>query len=193
MRVKGRTLRRMILGMKPPAPRPWCLSLSIATGRTGNRCRSREWQVEVPILQVEVRLTPDWDSEISQVRFDVRKTRYFSWLIPQSPELTFAGLVGDGQVDTRSLLREFLEQHRLEPLAHQCAQVAMHHPRLRSEGRVGLAPSLLMGDAVGQVKITTVGGTVTGLWAAKAATRALLNGRTYMREMGVCVQGDEPR
>ena len=137
----------------------------------------------VPILQAEVRLPPDWDPEVTQVWFDVGKTRFFFWLIPESPEVGVAGLVGDAHVDTRALLRDFLEHHRLEPLAYQGAQVAMHHPNLRPEGRVGGAPVLLVGDAAGQVKVTTVGGTVTGLWGAQAAARALLNGSSYSREL----------
>lgn len=40
-----------------------------------------------------------------------------------------------------------------------------------------------MGDAAGQVKVTPVGGTVTGLWAAKAAARALLDGSVRTSEL----------
>lgn len=138
---------------------------------------------KVPIVQAEVRLPPDWNPEVTKVWFDVRKTRFFFWLIPESPDVGVAGLVGDDNGSTRALLEEFLEQHRLEPLAYQAAQVAMHHPRLRPEGRVGSAPVLLVGDAAGQVKVTTVGGTVTGLWGAQAAARCLLNGTSYRREL----------
>lgn len=137
----------------------------------------------VPILQAEVRLPADWDPEVSQVWFDVRKTRFFYWLIPESPEVGVVGLVGDAHSDMRGLLREFLEYYDLEPLAYQGAQVAMHHPRRRVQGNIGGAPVFLVGDAAGQVKVTTVGGTVTGLWAAKAATAALLNGSSYAREL----------
>jgi flavin-dependent dehydrogenase len=38
---------------------------------------------------------------------------------------------------------------------------------------------LLVGDAAGQVKVTTVGGTVSGLWGAEAAVESLLSGRPY--------------
>ena len=137
----------------------------------------------VPILQAEVRLPADWDPEVSQVWFDVRRTRFFYWLIPESPEVGVVGLVGDAHSDMRGLLREFLEHHKLDPLAYQGAQVAMHHPRRRVQGNVGGAPVLLVGDAAGQVKVTTVGGSVTGLWGAKAATTALLNGSSYAREL----------
>lgn len=138
---------------------------------------------KVPIVQAEVHLPPGWDPEVTKVWFDVGKTRFFYWLIPESKEVGVAGLVGEAHTDTRALLQEFLEEHGLEPLAYQAAQVAMHHPRLRLEGRVGRAPVLLVGDAAGQVKVTTVGGTVTGLWGAQAAARALLHGTSYSHEL----------
>jgi flavin-dependent dehydrogenase len=40
-----------------------------------------------------------------------------------------------------------------------------------------------MGDAAGQVKVTTVGGMVTGMRGAAAAARALLNGTSYRNEL----------
>jgi flavin-dependent dehydrogenase len=39
---------------------------------------------------------------------------------------------------------------------------------------------LLVGDAAGQVKVTTVGGTVTGLWGAQAAAEAVQSGEDYL-------------
>ncbi|MBC7224236.1 MAG: hypothetical protein H5T59_08190, partial [Anaerolineae bacterium] len=66
---------------------------------------------------------------------------------------------------------------------YQGGQVALHHPRLRPWGRVGVARVLLVGDAAGHVKVTTVGGTVTGLWGAQAAAQALLRGVPYRRTL----------
>ena len=42
---------------------------------------------------------------------------------------------------------------------------------------------MLIGDAAGQVKVTTVGGSVTGFWGAQAAVDAVLNGKTYAEEL----------
>jgi flavin-dependent dehydrogenase len=137
----------------------------------------------VPILQAEVRLPPGWDPTVTQVWFNADETRFFYWLIPESAERAVAGLVGDGRAETRTLLQRFLARHSLQPVAYQGALVALHHPQLRPWGRVGSAPVLLVGDAAGQVKNTTVGGTVTGLWGAAAAVRALLQGTPYAREL----------
>ncbi len=137
----------------------------------------------VPILQAEVRLPPGWDPAVTQVWFDALETRFFYWLIPESADRGVVGLVGDHRSEIRALLQRFLDRYGFQPLAYQGAQVAMHHPGLRPWGQVGSARVLLVGDAAGHVKVTTVGGTVSGLWGAAAAARALLRGTSYACEL----------
>jgi flavin-dependent dehydrogenase len=137
----------------------------------------------VPILQAEIELPPNWDPSLTRVWFDTTETRFFYWLIPESSTHAVVGLVGDDRAQTRALLRAFLERHGFQPLAYQGAQVAMYHPRLRTEARVGSARVLLVGDAAGQVKVTTVGGSVSGIWGAAAASQALLRGTSYSHEL----------
>jgi geranylgeranyl reductase len=146
----------------------------------------------VPILQAEVALPPSWNPDAAKVWFDADETRYFYWLVPESADRGVIGLVGEDQGGTRALLLRFLARHGFEPLAFQGAQVAMHQPGLRPWGRVGSAPVLLVGDAAGQVKVTTVGGSVTGFWGAQAAAQFLLgqpgaaaNLRALKRELDV--------
>ncbi len=133
----------------------------------------------VPILQAEVPLPTGWDPGRVQVWFDRRETRFFYWLIPESEEQGVLGLVADENDDIRALLVRFLRRQGLEPTAFQGARVAMHHPQLRPWGRVGRAPVYLVGDAAGQVKVTTVGGSVTGFLGARAAAEAILHQRPY--------------
>ncbi len=133
----------------------------------------------VPILQAEVALPAGWDPQRVQVWFDRGDTRFFYWLIPESEERGVVGLVADPNSDIKGLLLRFLKRHRMTPLAFQGARVAMHHPRLRPWGRVGAAPVYLVGDAAGQVKVTTVGGSVTGFMGAKAAAEAIIHNRPY--------------
>lgn len=137
----------------------------------------------VPIVQAEVRLPAGWDPAVTQVWFDAEETRFFYWLIPESTTRGVVGLVANRRREARPLLQRFLSRHRLEPLAYQASQVAMYDPRLRPWTRVGSAPVLLIGDAAGQVKVTTVGGTVSGLWGAAAAVSALLHGTSYDAEL----------
>jgi len=137
----------------------------------------------VPILQAEVDLPDDWDPNVTKVWFDPATTRYFYWLIPESHRRGVAGLIGEHHNGLRSLLDSFLAKQRLRAYAYQGAQVALHHPKLKPWGMVGGVPVLLVGDAAGQVKVTTVGGTVTGFAGAKAAANSILNGTPYRREL----------
>ncbi len=135
----------------------------------------------VPILQAEIKLPADWDVAVTKVWFDTEETKYFYWLIPESEERAVVGLVADHKEGARFLLSRFLEKQGWQPLAYQGAQVAMHHPSLRPWGRVGGAPVYLVGDAAGQVKVTTVGGSVSGLWGAQAAVQALVQDIPYRK------------
>ncbi len=137
----------------------------------------------VPIIQAEIELPPQWDPGVTKVWFDVNETRFFYWLIPESPERGVLGLVGEFASEPRRLLDRFLDRMGVRALHYQGAQVAMHHPSLRPWGRVGSVPVYLVGDAAGQVKVTTVGGTVTGLWGAYAAANAIIKGTSYAREV----------
>lgn len=133
----------------------------------------------VPILQAEIDLPSGWDPKRVQVWFDRSDTRFFYWLIPESERRGVLGLVADSDDDIRALLVRFLRKRNIEPLTFQGARVAMHDPRLRPWGRVGSAPVYLVGDAAGQVKVTTVGGSVTGFVGAQAAAEALITGIPY--------------
>ncbi len=136
-----------------------------------------------PILHAEINLPHHWDPNETKVWFDTKDSRYFYWLVPESTEHGVVGLVGDGRAKTRELMEKFLDHHGMRATGWQGARVAMHHPRLKPWGRVGSTPVLLIGEAAGQVKVTTVGGTVTGLWGAAAAAESLLKGTSYASEL----------
>jgi flavin-dependent dehydrogenase len=133
----------------------------------------------VPIIQAEVALPSGWDPNVTRVWFDAESTRFFYWLIPESATHGVAGLIGDDSHTIKTLLGRFLAQHNLQPLAYQASRVAMYRPGLKPWTHVGPAPVLLIGDAAGQVKVTTVGGSVTGFWGAEAAASSLLRGTPY--------------
>ena len=137
----------------------------------------------VPIVQAEVTLPSGWDPDVTQVWFDADDTNFFYWLIPESSVRGVVGLVGSDGTQTQRLLARFLGHHRLKAEAYQGAKVALHHPRLRPWGRIGELPILMVGDAAGQVKVTTVGGTVTGIEGANAAARAILKRTSYRHEL----------
>ena len=137
----------------------------------------------VPIVQAEVDLPVGWDPDVTKVWFDVEGTRFFYWLIPESSTRGVAGLVGDDGAQIRYQLAAFLNRHEMKPELYQGAKVCMHAWRFRPWGAVGRVPILMVGDAAGQVKVTTVGGTVTGIAGAEGAVRSLLNGSSYGTEL----------
>ena len=137
----------------------------------------------VPLMQAEIVLPENWDPAVTKVWFDIDETRFFYWLIPESDEQAVVGLIANERSDARKVLDRFLEKYNFEPLAYQAGQAAMHTPGLKPWGKVGDLPVMLIGDAAGQVKVTTVGGSVTGFWGAQAAVDAVLNGKTYAEEL----------
>lgn len=128
----------------------------------------------IPLLQARVNL-PSWaHPEHSIVWFDPTTTPYFYWLIPDSPQSGVVGLAADPGQPIRRLLDRFLAELDLEPLEYQAGQAAAYRPGLSFRTVRQGRQILRVGDAGGQVKITTVGGTVTGLWGAMAAVNAVL-------------------
>lgn len=137
----------------------------------------------VPVLQAKVRLPAGYDPDVTKVWFRPGRTRFFYWLIPDSTSTGVAGLVTDRAAGSRQLLDEFLDEHGYTPLSYQGAMIPLYASGRRVERRVGEARVLLVGDAAGHVKVTTVGGLVSGLSGANAAARALIAGTSYRSEL----------
>lgn len=137
----------------------------------------------VPLVQAEIELPKDWDSTLTQVWFDTDETRYFFWLIPESIDRGVVGLIGDPHARVNDTLNNFIARHGFKPMGFQAGTVAMYRPGQRIATRIGSAPILLVGDAAGHVKVTTVGGTVSGILGGGAAVRSILNGTRYEQEL----------
>jgi len=135
----------------------------------------------VPLLQVEIDLLSNWDPGVTKVWFDIGDTPYFYWLIPYSETKAVVGLITQPGANIRVLLDRFLAENNYLPLAYQSGKAALYSPGNRIESRVGDLKILLVGDAAGQVKVTTVGGTVTGLSGGQAAARAILDEVPYRK------------
>ncbi len=137
----------------------------------------------VSIWQARVELPPGSDPHTVEVWFQRRDTRFFYWLIPDSPHTGVLGLVAEDHAQAKSGLESFLSRHNLEPLEYQLALVPLHARGLRLWSKLGRAPVYLVGDAAAQVKVTTVGGVVSGLRAARAAARAIARRTPYQAEL----------
>ena len=148
-------------------------------------------QETVPLVQAIVDLPKDMAVDTVRVWFVPDDTPYFYWLIPDSPTRGVLGLIGENGQETRKLLERFLEKRRLDAVSFQGARIPVYKKWVPAERRVGQSKVYLVGDAAGQVKVTTVGGIVTGFRGALGVAEAILNGgdspelRRLRRELDV--------
>ncbi len=149
-----------------------------ADGAMSKVAQSAGWprQETVPLIQAIVRLPEGFPANTVRVWFIPEDTPYFYWLIPESPTRGALGLIGEDGQETRRCLEEFLERRRFTPLSFQGARIPVYTGWVPVTRQVGPGQVYLVGDAAGQVKVTTVGGIVTGFRGALGVTEAILNG-----------------
>jgi len=149
-----------------------------ADGAFSKVARSAGWptQPTVPLLQAVVELPKDMPSDVTRVWFIPEETPYFYWLIPYSPTHGTLGLIGEEGHEIGGCLERFLEKKGLEPIEFQNAQVTKYTRWIPNHRKIGESHVYLVGDAAGHVKVSTMGGIVTGLWGALGAAEAILNG-----------------
>jgi len=160
-------------------------------GASSRVARAAGWPAldTVPLVQAIVRLPKDMPPDTARVWFVPQETPYFYWLIPESPARGALGLIGETGIETRNLLEQFLERRKLDPIEFQGARIPVYTGWVPVKRQVGAGSVYLVGDAAGQVKVTTVGGIVTGFRGALGVAEAILNGgssrelRTLRREL----------
>jgi len=130
----------------------------------------------VPLVQAIVPLPKDMARDTVRVWFVPHDTPYFYWLIPESDTRGALGLIGESGADMRGLLEGFLEKRGLEPIEFQGARIPAYTGWVPVQRRVGSSWVYLVGDAAGQVKVSTVGGIVTGFRGALGVVEAILGG-----------------
>ncbi len=162
------------------------LHVDTVVGADGARSRVAQaagWpaQKTVPLVQATVRLPQDMNPDTTRVWFIPDDTPYFYWLIPDSPNRGVVGLIGEDGQRTRQSLDRFLEKHELDPLEYQAARIPVYSKWIPVQRRLGSSDVYLVGDAAGHVKVTTVGGIVTGFRGAHGVVEAILNGRPGRR------------
>jgi flavin-dependent dehydrogenase len=111
-----------------------------------------------------------------RVWFVPQDTPYFYWLIPESPTRGALGVIGETGANTRRCLEQFLEKRHFDPVEFQGARIPVYSRWIPVKRRVGAGSVYLVGDAAGQVKVSTVGGIVTGLRGALGVAQAILTG-----------------
>lgn len=131
--------------------------------------------VTVPLVQAIVPLPKDMSPDTVRVWFVPNDTPYFYWLIPESAERGALGIIGETGSEARKDLDAFLVKRKLEPSAFQGARIPVYKRWVPVEKKFGSARVFVVGDAAAQVKVSTVGGIVTGLRGAAGVAEAILN------------------
>jgi len=163
-----------------------------ADGAASRVARASGWPpVETaPLVQAIVRLPKDCAPDTTRVWFVPDDTPYFYWLIPESADRAAVGVIGEHGRDTKRCFERFLEKKGLNPLEWQGARIPVYRRWVPVRRQIGNGDVYLVGDAAAQVKVSTVGGIVTGFRGALGVAQALLeNGksrelRRLRRELG---------
>jgi digeranylgeranylglycerophospholipid reductase len=147
-----------------------------ADGASSRVARASGWPpIEtVPLMQAIVRLPKDCPPDTTRVWFVPDDTPYFYWLVPESPERAALGIIGEDGRDTKRCIERFLQKKNMEPLEWQGARIPVYKKWIPVRRRVGNGEVFLVGDAAAQVKVSTVGGIVTGFRGALAVAEAIL-------------------
>src|SRR5256714_60260 len=150
-----------------------------ADGATSRVARTAGWPAieTVPLVQAIVRLPKDFPLDTTRVWFVPDDTPYFYWLIPESAERGALGVIGEDGHDTARRLERFLEKKQMEPLEWQGARIPVYRRWTPVRRRIGRGDVYLVGDAAGQVKVSTVGGVVTGFRGALGVAESILGRR----------------
>jgi flavin-dependent dehydrogenase len=163
-----------------------------ADGAASRVARASGWPPvqTVPLVQAIVHLPKDCPPDTTRVWFVPDDTPYFYWLIPESAERGALGVIGEHGRDTKQCFERFLEKKKLEPLEWQGARIPVYRGWVPVRRQIGNGEVYLVGDAAAQVKVSTVGGIVTGFRGALGVAQAILkNGQSrelagLRRELG---------
>ena len=190
----GRKLRCSFLCNGDEDLKEWSAHTLVGADGTFSRvARAGGWeeQTTVPLLQTVVELPEDLPPDTTRVWFLPDETSYFFWLIPHSPTHGVLGLIAEDANRGRIALERFLKRKGIVSTALQSALTPFYTRWVPVRRKKGGNDVYLVGDAAGHVKVTTVGGVVTGLRGAKGVADAILNGghsaefRSLRRELNI--------
>lgn len=155
------------------------LTSSVVVGADGTNsrvARAAGWpsQATVPLVQAIIERPADVPVDTSRVWFRPEDTPYFYWLIPESDSKAALGVIGEIGADTRRHLDHFLDEKGYRAIEYQGARIPAYERWTPVQKTIGTGAVYLVGDAAGQVKVSTVGGLVTGLRGARAVADSIL-------------------
>ena len=157
-----------------------------ADGAASRVARAAGWPAveTVPLVQAVVKLPRDCPADTTRVWFVPDDTPYFYWMIPESTERAAVGVIGEHGRSTKRCFDRFLQKKGFQPLEWQGARIPVYKRWVPIQRTVGGGEVYLVGDAAAQVKVSTVGGIVTGFRGARGVADAILeNGRGELRAL----------
>lgn len=149
-----------------------------ADGAFSATARAAGWprQPVVSLVQAIVDLPSGMDPTTTRVWFRPDESAYFYWLIPESETTAALGLIGNHRAPTAGHLDRFVKDLGLSPRGYQAAMIPAYRRWIPVHRKVGDGDVYLVGDAAGHVKVSTVGGIVTGLRGAEGVAAGILKG-----------------
>ncbi len=150
-----------------------------ADGAFSQVARQAGWPplTTVSLIQARVKLPHGLAPDTARVWFCPEQTPFFYWLIPESAGQGVLGIIGENGPQARRRLERFLDERGLEPMEFQAARTPSYRGWVLPSRRVGGGEVFVVGDAAGHVKLTTVGGVVTGLRGAAGVAETIATGR----------------
>jgi len=131
----------------------------------------------IEISQAVVNLKEKVDREAMQIWFYPELTNYFFWLTPIDGRKVAIGIMAEK--NSKKILNDFLKRFKIEKIIEYQHTLAPFYEK----GRISSDDVFLVGDAAGQMKVTTIGGIVSGLRGAEALSKAIISNRSYNREL----------
>jgi flavin-dependent dehydrogenase len=149
-----------------------------ADGAYSAVARSAGWGEgpKLPLIQAVVDLPKDMSPHTTRVWFLPEETRYFYWLIPFSRTRGVLGLIGEDRASARESLDCFLEKRGFSPIEFQSALIPHYTRWIPNHRKFGDGYVYLVGDAAGHVKMSTVGGIVTGFRGVLGVVEKIIKG-----------------
>lgn len=187
----GATLRFAVRGART-VESVHARTLIVADGATSDGARLLGFRRPplVPLVQTLVPLPDDLPPDVSRVWFEPADTPYFYWLVPEGRERGALGVIGIDGAAARAGLDRFRRSLGLPPGPYQAARIPAYQRWIPSRRTVHGLDAYVVGDAAGHVKVSTVGGIVTGFRGAAAVARMIIDGdgrratRALRRELG---------
>jgi flavin-dependent dehydrogenase len=179
LETRGDDLMMLVKDESGPLRETHVPTLIGADGMSSRVASTLQWlrPPKLSLIQAIVRLPLGTPANVSTVWFDPERTPYFFWLVPESRTRGALGLISEDGATARKVLDSFLSEKGYDPVTYQAARIPAYAGWIPPHRRIGTSDVYLVGDAAGHVKVTTVGGIVTGFRGAVAVSEAVRTGR----------------